>query len=104
MPELKIQEAKKLFKKIHSQPKSYNLKIVDGVITGSDEKVSFKLFKNTESGVFEVSIDGLVFTNNTGEWNNAVIMLENTIKKIESEKELQKIENALNKLKDYLSE
>ena len=104
MPDLKIQEANKLFKKIYDQPKVYDLKIVDGEITGADEKISFKLYRNGERCIFEVIIDNLCFTNSTGEWNNAIIMLENSIKKIEKEKEIQRIEEARNKLKDYLSE
>ncbi|MGC4129768.1 MAG: hypothetical protein QM564_09475 [Bergeyella sp.] len=104
MPELKIQEAKLLFKKIHTRPKLYDLQIVDGVITGNDDKISFKLYKKGEQNIFEVIIDETLFTNSTGEWNNAIIMLENTIRKIEKEKEMQKIEDARNKLKDYLSE
>jgi len=104
MPDLKIQEAKLLFNKIHSNPKLYDLKVSDGVISGTDNKISFKLFKNDTRGVFEVRIDDLTFTNTTGEWNNAIIMLENTIRKIEKEKEHQKVETALNKLRNYLSE
>lgn len=104
MPDLKIQEAKLLFKKIHSNPKSFDLKMHEGEITGRDDKISFKLYKSGERGIFEVTIDGFTFANSTGEWNNAIIMLENTIKKIEREQENLKIEQAIDKLRKYLSE
>ncbi|UOU98995.1 hypothetical protein MUU74_03345 [Chryseobacterium daecheongense] len=103
MPDLKIQEAKLLFNKIHSDPKSYDLKINEGGITGSDDKISFRLYKSGEKVAFEVTIEDLTFTNTTGEWNNAMIMLKNTIRKIEKEKENLKIEQAINKLREYLS-
>ncbi|MBB4806547.1 hypothetical protein HNP38_001843 [Chryseobacterium defluvii] len=104
MPDLKIQEAKLLFNKIHSNPKSYDLKINGDGITGRDDKISFRFYRSGERGTFEVTIDGLTFTNTTGEWNNAMIMLENTIRKIEKEKENLKIEQAIDKLRKYLSE
>lgn len=104
MPELKIQEANMLFKKIYSNPKNYNLQILDGIIAGKDDQISFKLFKNGDQNTFEVEIDNLTFTNSTGEWQNAMIMLTNTIKRIEKEQELQKIDEARKKLKKYLSE
>ncbi len=104
MPELKIQEAQLLFKKIYANPKNYNLKILDGSILGMDEKISFKFFKGDEKCIFEVVIDDMTFTNTTGEWNNAFIMLKNAIKKIQKEKETQKVELALNKLRQYISE
>ena len=81
MPDLKIQEAKLLFNKIHSNPKSYDLKINEDGITGKDDKISFRLYKSGERGAMEVTIDGLTFTNTTGEWNNAMIMLENIDRK-----------------------
>lgn len=105
MPDLKIQEAKLLFNKIRSNPKSYDLKTSSAGITGSDDKISFRLYKEDgEKSIFEVTIDGLTFSNSTGEWNNAMIMLENKIKKIEKETENIKVEQALDKLKKYLSE
>ncbi|MDH6251984.1 hypothetical protein M2347_001711 [Chryseobacterium sp. H1D6B] len=104
MPDLKIQEAKLLFNKIHSNPKSYDLRINEDGIYGKDDKISFRLYKSGERGALEVTIDGLTFTNTTGEWNNAMIMLENTIKKIEQEQVNLKIEQARDKLKQYLSE
>ncbi|WP_312075232.1 hypothetical protein [Chryseobacterium sp.] len=52
MPDFKIQEAKLLFKKIHSDPKSYDLKINEDGITGKDEKISFKLKREGERIVF----------------------------------------------------
>lgn len=104
MPDLKIQEAKLLFNKIHSNPKSYDLQIYEDGITGRDDKISFRLYRTGERVSFEVTIDELTFTNTTGEWNNAMIMLGNTIKKIEKEQENLKIEQAINKLKKYLSE
>ncbi|GEN67976.1 MULTISPECIES: hypothetical protein [Chryseobacterium] len=104
MPDLKIQEAKLLFNKIHSNPKSYDLQINEDGITGRDDKISFRLYRTGERVAFEVTIDELTFTNTTGEWNNAMIMLGNTIKKIEKEQENLKIEQAINKLKKYLSE
>ncbi|RLJ30861.1 hypothetical protein CLU97_0257 [Chryseobacterium sp. 7] len=104
MPDLKIQEAQLLFKKIHSNPKSYDLKINEDGITGKDDKISFRLYRTGERVAFEVTIDELTFTNTTGEWNNALIMLGNTIKKIDKEQENLKIEQAINKLRKYLSE
>ncbi|MDR6922841.1 MULTISPECIES: hypothetical protein [Chryseobacterium] len=104
MPDLKIQEAKLLFKKIHSNPKSYDLQINEDGITGRDDKISFRLYRTGERVAFEVAIDNLTFTNTTGEWNNALIMLGNTIKKIEKEQENLKIEQAIDKLRKYLSE
>jgi len=104
MPDLKIQEAKLLFKKIHSNPKSYDLKVNEDGISGRDDKISFRLYRTGERVAFEVTIDELTFTNTTGEWNNAMIMLENTIKKIEREDENIKIEQAIDKLRKYLSE
>ncbi|MGL6128521.1 hypothetical protein BBI01_16345 [Chryseobacterium artocarpi] len=104
MPDLKIQEAQLLFKKIHSNPKSYDLQINEGGITGKDDKISFRLYRTGERVAFEVTIDELTFTNTTGEWNNALIMLGNTIKKIEKEQENLKIEQAIDKLRKYLSE
>jgi hypothetical protein len=104
MPDLKIQEAKLLFKKIHSNPKSYDLKINEDGITGSDDKISFRLDRTGERVTFEVTIDGLTFTNTTGEWNNAMVMLKSTIKKLEREEENIKIEQAIDTLKKYLSE
>jgi hypothetical protein len=104
MPDLKIQEAKLLFKKIHSNPKSYDLKINEDGITGRDDKISFRLYRTGERVAFEVTIDGYRFTNQTGEWNNAMVMLTNTIKKIEREEENFKIEQAIDKLRKYLSE
>ncbi|MFZ4930806.1 hypothetical protein [Chryseobacterium sp. Mn2064] len=104
MPDLKIQEAQLLFKKIHSNPKSYDLQINEDGITGRDDKISFRLYRTGERVAFEVTIDDLSFTNTTGEWNNALIMLGNTIKKIEKEQENLKIEQAINKLRKYLSE
>ncbi|KQT15476.1 hypothetical protein ASG31_14515 [Chryseobacterium sp. Leaf404] len=104
MPDFKIQEAKLLFKKIHSAPKSYDLKINEDGITGSDEKISFRLKREGERFNFEIVIDGLTFTNTTGDWNNAVIMLTSTIRKIEKENENLKIELAREKLRKYLSE
>ena len=50
-------------------------------ITGRDDKISFRLYRTGERVAFEVTIDELTFTNTTGEWNNALIMLGNTIKK-----------------------
>ncbi|MCX8532173.1 hypothetical protein [Chryseobacterium luquanense] len=104
MPNLKIQEAKLLFNKIRSNPKSYDLKTSTEGITGKDDKISFKLYRNGEKSAFEVTIDGLTFTNSTGEWNNAIIMLENIINNIEKETENNKVQLALDKLKKYLSE
>ena len=104
MPDLKIQEAKLLFKKIHSNPKSYDLQINEDGITGRDDKISFRLYRMGERVAFEVTIDELTFTNTTGEWNNALIMLGNTIKKLEKEQENLKIEQAIDKLRKYLSE
>ena len=104
MPDLYIQEAKLLFKKIHSNPKSYDLQINEDGITGRDDKISFRLYRMGERVAFEVTIDELTFTNTTGEWNNALIMLGNTIKKIEKEQENLKIEQAIDKLRKYLSE
>ncbi|ASK31602.1 hypothetical protein CEY12_16440 [Chryseobacterium sp. T16E-39] len=104
MPDLKIQEATLLFKKIHSNPKSYDLKVNEDGITGRDEKISFRLYRYGERVAFEVTIDGLTFTNTTGEWNNAMIMLGNIIKKIDKEQENFKIEQAIDKLRKYLSE
>lgn len=95
MPDLKIQEAKLLFNKIRSNPKSYDLKTSTEGITGKDDKISFKLYRNGERSIFEVTIDGLTFANSTGEWNNAMIMLENIIKKIEKETENSKVQQAL---------
>ncbi len=100
---LKIQEAQLLLKKILSSPKNYDLKLNDGIITGSDDEISFRFYKESEKASFEVTIDGFTFVNNTGEWNNAMIMLENTIKKMEREQDDEKIEEALSKLKKYLS-
>ena len=93
-----------LFKKIHSNPKSYDLKINEDGITGRDDKISFRLYRNGERVAFEVTIDGLTFTNTTGEWNNAMIMLTSTIRKIDKEQENLKIEQAIDKLRKYLSE
>lgn len=104
MQDLKIQEAKLLFNKIHSSPKNYDLKINEEGIIGKDDKISFRLYKSGERGALEVTIDGLTFTNTTGEWNNAMIMLENIIKRIDKEQENFKIEQAIDKLKQYLSE
>ena len=104
MPELKIQEANMLFKKIYSNQKDYNLSFLDGIIAGKDEQISFRLFKNGDQNTFEVEIDNLTFTNSTGEWHNAMIMLTNTIRRLDKEKENQKIEEARKKLKKYLSE
>lgn len=104
MPNLKIQEAKLLFNKIRSNPKSYDLKTSTEGITGKDDKISFKLYRNGERSTFEVTIDGLTFANSTGEWNNAIIMLENIINNIEKETENNKVQLALDKLKKYLSE
>ncbi|KFF08321.1 hypothetical protein [Chryseobacterium luteum] len=104
MPDLKIQEAQLLFKKIHSNPKSYDLQINEDGIAGRDDKISFRLYRTGERVAFEVTIDGLTFTNTTGEWNNAMIMLSSTIRKIEREQENLKIEQAIDKLKKYLSE
>ncbi|MBD8084266.1 hypothetical protein [Chryseobacterium caseinilyticum] len=104
MPDFKIQEAKLLFKKIHSDPKSYDLKINEEGITGNDEKISFRLKREGDRIIFEVIIDNLTFTNTTGDWNNAVIMLKSTIRKIEKENENLKIEIAREKLRKYLSE
>ncbi|MDF2552080.1 MAG: hypothetical protein K0R36_3657 [Chryseobacterium sp.] len=104
MPDLKIQEAKLLFKKIHTNPKSYDLKINEEGITGRDDKISFRLYRNGEVSAFEVLIDGITFTNTTGEWNNALNMLTSTIRKIEKEQQNIKLEQALDKLKKYLSE
>jgi len=53
---------------------------------------------------FEVTIDDLTFTNTSGDWNNAMIMLTSTIRKIEKENENLKIELAREKLRKYLSE
>ncbi|MFY1045231.1 hypothetical protein [Chryseobacterium sp. GP-SGM7] len=104
MPNLKIQEAQLLFNKIRSNPKSYDLKTSTEGITGKDDKISFKLYRNGERSFFEVTIDGLTFSNSTGEWNNAIIMLENIIHKMEKETENNKVQLALDKLKKYLSE
>ena len=104
MPDLKIQEAKLLFNKIHSNPKSYDLKVNEDGITGRDDKISFRLYRTGERVAFEVTIDEFTFTNTTGEWNNAMIMLGNTIKKLEKEQENLKIEQAISKLRKYLSE
>ena len=99
-----LQEANMLFKKIYSNPKDYNLSFLDGIIAGKDEQISFRLFKNGDQNTFEVEIDNLTFTNSTGEWHNAMIMLTNTIRRLDKEKENQKIEEARKKLKKYLSE
>lgn len=105
MPDLKIQEAKLLFNKIYTNPKSYDLNINKEGITGKDDKISFRLYRNgEESSAFEVLIDGITFTNTTGEWNNALNMLTSTIRKIEKEQQNIKLEQALDKLKKYLSE
>jgi len=104
MPDLKIQEAKMLFNKIQSNPKSYDLKIHEEEITGRDDKISFRLYRNGEASAFEVIIDGITFINTTGEWNNAMNMLTSTIRKIEKEKQNIKLEQALDKLRKYLSE
>ncbi len=100
MRDLKIQEAQKLLKKILLNPKNYDLKQNNGEITGEDEEISFKFYKGGEKSFFEVCIDGYTFINNTGEWNNAIIMLENAIKKMEREQDEEKISEALNKLKN----
>jgi hypothetical protein len=104
MPDLKIQEANKLFNKIRSNPRSYDLKSNGEGITGKDDKISFRLYRKGERIAFETTIDGITFTNTTGEWNNAMIMLENVIKKLENENENLKIKQAIDKLKKYLSE
>lgn len=100
MPDLKIQEAKRLFKKIHSSPKSYDLKINEDWITGSDDKISFRLYKTGERVDLEVTIDGFTFTNTTGEWNNAMVMLKSTIKKLEREEKNIKIEQPIDNSKN----
>lgn len=104
MPDFKIQEAMLLFKKIQSDPKSYDLKIYEDGISGSDEKISFRLKRERERINFEVTIDDLTFTNTTGNWTNAMIMLTSTIKKFERENDNLKIELARENLKKYLSE
>jgi hypothetical protein len=104
MPDFKIQEAKVLFRKIQSDPKSYDLKISEDGIAGRDDKISFRLLKTGEKVVFEVTIDNLTFRNDTGEWNNALSMLTSIIRKIEKENENLKIEIAREKLRKYLSE
>lgn len=104
MPDLKIQEAKLLFNKIRSYPKNYNLKSNNDEITGNDGEISFRLYNRGERIAFEVIVDDITFTNITGEWDTTMIMLKNTIKKLEKEKENLKIEQAINKLREYLSE
>lgn len=104
MPDLKIQEAQLLFNKIRSNPKSYDLKTSTEGITGKDDKISFRLYRNGDRSIFEVTIDGHTFANSTGEWNNAMIMLENIINKLGKETENIKVQQALDKLKKYLSE
>ncbi|MCD1118935.1 hypothetical protein [Chryseobacterium turcicum] len=104
MPDLKIQEAQLLFNKIRSNPKSYDLKTSTEGITGKDDKISFRLYRNGERSIFEVTIDGHTFADSTGEWNNAMIMLENIINKLGKETENIKVQQALDKLKKYLSE
>lgn len=104
MPNLKIQEAQLLFNKIRSNPKGYDLKTSTEGITRKDDKISFKLYRSGEKSIFEVTIDGLTFSNSTGEWNNAMIMLENIINKLGKETENIKVQQALDKLKKYLSE
>ena len=101
---LKIQEAQLLLKRILSSPKNYDLKLNNGIITGNDEEISFRFYKESEKAAFEVTIDGFTFVNTTGEWNNAMIMLGNTIRKMQREHDEEKIEEALNKLKKYLQE
>ena len=103
MRDLKIQEAQKLLKKILQNPKNYDLKQIDGEITGKDVEISFKFYKGGEKSFFEVHIDGFTFVNQTGEWHNAMIMLEYAIKKIEREQDEEKINEALDKLKIYLA-
>ena len=104
MPDLKFQDAKLLFSKIHGNPQNYDLKIIDGIIMGNDDEISFRLYKNEEKVVFEVIVSDTIFTNSTGEWKNAIIMLESAIKKMQKEHENQKIQKALDKLRNYLSE
>ena len=104
MPDFKIQEAMLLFKKIQSDPKSYDLKIYEDGISEKKKKISFRLKRERERINFEVTIDDLTFTNTTGDWTNAMIMLTSTIKKFERENDNLKIELAREKLKKFLSE
>ena len=104
MPELKMQDAQLLLKKIYANPKNYDLKSIDGVVSGGDDQVSFRLYKTKEKVVFEVIVDELIFKNSTGDWTNSLIMLENAIRKIEGEAENSKIEQAKDKLRKYLAE
>ena len=104
MPDLKIQEAKSLFNKIHTNPKSYDLQINEDGIAGKDDKISFRLYRSGDGSAFEVTIDAITFTNKTGEWNNAISMLTSVVKKLEKEKQNIKVEQAIDKLKKYLSE
>ncbi|MEC5394643.1 hypothetical protein [Bergeyella sp. RCAD1439] len=99
---LKIQEAQLLLKKILAKPKLYHLVVDNEGVKGCDDEVAFRLRREGERGVFEVTIDEYTFTNNTGEWHNAIIMLENTVRKIEREKEQECIDGALEKLRRYL--
>ena len=103
MATLKFQEAQKLLKKILNNPKAFNLKAEDGEILGHDQDVAFRFHKVDDRAVFEVTIDDYTFSNNTGEWQNAMIMLESTNWKLEREVDEIKIKEALNKLKRYLS-
>jgi hypothetical protein len=48
-----------LFNKIHTNLKSYDLKINKEGIIGRDEKISFRLYRNGEGSAFEVLIDGI---------------------------------------------
>ncbi|ODM54174.1 hypothetical protein BAX95_01065 [Elizabethkingia meningoseptica] len=104
MPDLKIQDAKLLFKKIYSNPKNYNLKSNENGVSGGDDQVIFRFYKAGERVVFEAEIDGFTFSNSTAEWTNSMIMLENAIKKLEREEENKKVQQALDKLRKYLAE
>ena len=108
MPDLKIQDAKLLFKKIYSTPKNYSLKSNENGVSGGDDQVSFRFYKigkeEEEKVVFEVIVDDFTFSNSTAEWTNSMIMLENAIKKLEREEENQKVQQALDKLRKYLAE
>lgn len=54
MPELKMQDAQMLLKKIYANPKNYDLKSIDGVVSGGDDQVSFRLYKTKEKVVLKL--------------------------------------------------
>ncbi|AQX02205.1 hypothetical protein [Elizabethkingia anophelis] len=102
VPDLKHQEAIALLNRIFSDPKNYNLQLDKDGIYGTDNDLSFKMYRFESKIIFEVIIDNIIFENISNQWVNSLERLEKLVEQLAREEDYLRINQARIKLKKYL--